>query len=659
MVQRARWFVLWLSFLVQPLAGNEPSTLDELSLDEMEGRLLEIDSELEELANLTLRTGVGNFGWSSKGHHSGENTEWVHIDLEDERTVDQIVLVPAIWRDTHFGPQADAFPREFEVLVGLNGDQEGEVVASFGPEDKIFARIAPLVIPIPPVTASWIRVRATSLSRTAVGGGFAFRLSEIMVFGGEENWALHRPVAVSSTRRSRVRYSLLAEALVDGFLPYVIDTAQGEASRACVIFYQRELKASIETDLGESVPVNQIRLHAADVSESVPQIQHADYAFPKHLLLEGAHQADFSDAFELLNFRRETIYSTGPFVTVQFPEMTCRYVRISFLEGYRSPEARDVWRCVGFAEVELFSRGSNFLRGKEMSLKIGNGSLEEGVNLEGDLAAMTDGRNHFGSILPIRKWVEQLGRRHDLEVERPFVEEELRKRYGRQESLLKFMRVAVILLAIGIVLTFLIDRILRMRQVARIKKRFGADLHDEVGANLHAIALLSDMIQQKVKDEELSDMVEEVRTISLETTEATQHCTSMLEAKGICEDLAGELKRVAGRMLVDLDHEMEIEGEEHLQLLSPKRRIDLLLFYKESLANIVRHSQATKVTTRIAADSKNIDLVVSDNGVSFLGGIPSSLRRRARLVRAKVEILRPEGAGTSIALKTKTRRFAI
>ena len=248
---------------------------------------------------------------------------------------------------------------------------------------------------------------------------------------------------------------------------------------------------------------------------------------------------------------------------------------------------------------------------------------------------------------------------HDLEAERPKVESELQRRYGRQETLLKVMQGAAVFLAAGIILTILIDRIFRMRQVARIKKRFGADLHDEVGANLHAIALLSDMIQQKVKDEEVSAMVEEVRTISLETTDATQHCTSMLEAKGICEDLAGELKRTTERMLVGLEHELQIEGVKNLQLLSPKRRIDLLLFYKECLANIVRHSQATKVTTRIIADSRKINLVVSDNGISFTGEFPSSLSRRARLVRAKVEIERPEGAGTSVALKMRTRRFAI
>ena len=658
-VQRAAKFALWLLLFTLPLTGSEESDLSELSLHELEERMTEIDSELEQLAKLTLRSGVGNLGWASRAHLIENETEWIKIVLDGEKTVDQIVLVPVIWRDAQSGARGNAFPRAFEILVGRDDDEAGKVVASFGPEDRASPRIAPLVISIDPVVASWVGVRATSLSPNVENEFFSFQLSEVMVFEGEENWALRRPVQVSSTARSRVRNSVSGNALVDGLTPYVIDTAQGEASKACVIFYRRDLEIILEADLGEAVALDRIHLHAADVSESVPKVQYADYAFPKHFLLEGAQQADFSDAFELTEFRRQSIYNAGPVTMIRFPKASCRFVRMSVLDGYKSPEAGEQWRCVGFAEAELFSQGRNVLLEKPVSLNEEELLLDQNAVVEGEFATMTDGRNHFGNIVPIRQWVDQLARRHDLEAIRPAVESELQMRYSRQESLLKLMQGAAVFLAAGIVLTVLIDRIFRMRQVARIKKRFGADLHDEVGANLHAIALLSDMIQQKVAGDEISAMVEEVRTISLETTDATQHCTSMLEAKGICENLAGELRRAAGRMLVGLEHEMEIEGEEKLQLLSPKRRIDLLLFYKECLANIVRHSQATKVTTRITANSRVIDLVVGDDGISFTGGLPPSLSRRARLVRAKVDIKRPEGEGTSIALKMKTRRLAL
>ena len=654
-VQGTSWLVAGLLCSVVSLAGSEPPALHNLSLRKIEERVTQIDSELDQLANLTLRGGVGNLGWSSRLYQGSQNSEWIEIDLGEERLVDQIVLVPVIWRDAQFGIRANAFPRSFEILVGQAGDAIGKVVASFGADEGMTPRIAPLVVAIEPVTASWVRVRATSLSANIENDYYSFQLSEVMVFEGEENWALNRPVTASSTANSRVRDAISASSLVDGFTPYVIDTGQGGASQACVIFYRKEELISLEIDLGESLPLDQLHLHAADVSESVPKVQYADYALPKRFLLEGANEADFSDARVLTEYERNSIYQAGPINMVRFAESRCRYVRLWVLDGYKSPEAGDNWRCFGFAEVELFSRGRNVSLGKPMNI-IANESLLERV-VEGELATMTDGRNHFGNILPIRAWVDQLGRRQELEAARPLVEGALQWRYGRQKSLLKLMQGAAILLAAGIILTILVDRIFRMRQVARIKKRFGADLHDEVGANLHAIALLSDMIQQKVEDPEVAAMVKDVRTISLETTDATQHCTSMLEAKGICENLAGELRRVAERMLVGLEHELEIEGEENLQLLSPKRRIDLLLFYKECLANIVRHSQATKVTTDITASLKAIELVVSDDGISFTGEFPPSLKRRARLIRAKVQIDRPEGEGTSVALKMRTGRF--
>ena len=280
--RRACWLILCLLSFSIHLRGKESHDLRDLSLHEVEENLAAIDSELEELARPTLRSGVGNLGWASRAHVGGDETEWIEIDLGEDKLVDQIVLVPVIWRDAQFGARANAFPRAFEVIVGRLDDRVGEVVASFGPNDPIYPRIAPLIIPVEPITASWVRIRATSLSPNIENSFYSLQLSEVMVFEGEENWALNRPVKVSSSARTRVQHAISAKALVDGFTPYVVDTAQGEASKACVIFYRKSLAISLTADLGESVPLDRIHLHAADVSESVPKIQYADYAFPKH-----------------------------------------------------------------------------------------------------------------------------------------------------------------------------------------------------------------------------------------------------------------------------------------------------------------------------------------------------------------------------------------
>ena len=220
------------------------------------------------------------------------------------------------------------------------------------------------------------------------------------------------------------------------------------------------------------------------------------------------------------------------------------------------------------------------------------------------------------------------------------------------------------LLAAGIGFTFLIDRITRLRQIARIKERLAADLHDELGANLHTIGLLCDLAKEKVDSREKAiGLLERCRIFTERSAAAARNCTDMLEAKEFYEDLAEEMRRSTVRLLADLEHDLSFEGEHYLPQLKPRQRIDLFFFYKECLANILRHSGATSVRARVVADTKIICLAVKDNGHGIhdpatSNGIPASLKRRAHLLGAQLAMDRPVDGGTCITLKLKTpKRF--
>ena len=647
------WVMFWL--LVPVVGASEDSSesnLDSFKPAQLKERLQRIDEELGQLANPTPRMGVGNLGWTSRLHDSPENKEWIEIKFKEEVEIDLLVLVPVIWRDTSTELVSDGFPSELRIVVGKKGEREGREVASFGPEDNLLPRVAPLAVPIEPVVATWVRVEATRLTPRALDGRYQFQLSELLVFSGVENVALHQRATVSSAVRSRETRTKPPDNLVDGFVPYVIDAAQGDQGPSFVTFYYREDQSRFLIDLESTREIDRIHLHATDISENVPQVQHSDYAIPKHLLIEGANLPDFSDAVTLVDYHRETVYSSGPVIMFRFPATSARYVRLTAIDGYKAPEAGENWRCMGFTEIELFQNGRNLAMGKKVEILMGE---ESHVGLP---LAMTDGLNHFGKILDVRDWMVQLARRHDLEVERPKVVRELGVRYERRSNALNYMQWIVVLLAVGLIVTFLVDRIYRMRQVSRIKRRFAADLHDEVGANLHAIALLSDTARAKLPpDDGLVEVFDELREISLETTTATQNCTSMLEAKGICENLAEEIRRTAKRLMFDVEHDIQIDGAENLQRLSARRRIDLLLFYKECLVNVIRHSHATEVKTLIRADNDHVTLVVEDNGSGPSISLPPSLSRRARLLSARVKVESPETGGTSVVLRLKTRRL--
>lgn len=630
--------------------------LDQASLSQLEQRAAAIDVELDELAHYSLRSGVGSIGYRSDVHLEAEHTEWVEIQLEADTPIDQIVLLPSIWRDTKAGFKADGFPLQFQIIAGTAQDTEGTVIASFNEDSQLLPRIAPLPIPCNTI-ASWVRVEASLLSQRQFDEKYNLELAEIMIFNGSENVALHQSVTTSSilTQDSGARKKAY---LVDGFVPYLMDAGRGEATVAFLGAASIHAQPSITIDLERTYSLDRIQLHAIDFNDTIPQATPAGYGQPDRLLVEGAEQADFSDAVPLTEYRKGSIYDVGPILTQRFPKTRCRYVRLTALEPYvfEEDKGHQHHARVGFAEIELFSDGQNVALHKP--------ATDHKLDHRGrDLAALTDGANLYGQILPVRQWVEELAHRHDLENERPLVATELSRRYARQKILLQVFIWLTVLLLVGIGFIILIERTRRIRKVARIKERFAADLHDELGANLHTIGLLSDLSQELIHSpDKLSKLLERIRTFTERSGTAARYCTNMLEAKGICEDLVDEMNRSSRRLLSDLDYKIEFSGEDLLHSLKPRQRIDIFLFFKECLINILRHSGATKVSILLVATPKDIHLTITDNGHgidSEKDQVPASSRRRARLLRARVTAEHPLEGGTCISLTLKPRKFRI
>jgi signal transduction histidine kinase len=643
------------AFLLTAVAAHAAETdrFDEMSLSRLEQQLEDIDTRLAQLAHYSLGSGIGAIGYRSEPHETADHTEWIEIDFGTSIPLDEVVLVPAIRRDTKSGFQADAFPMHFRLLAGQPGDKAGTVIAEYDCEEQVLPRIAPLMISCSGIEASWIRLEADKLSLRAFDDRYVLQLSEIMAFSGEENAALNAEVrsrsgAHSDTPAWHVSY------VVDGFLPYLMDAAEGLKSVAYLTPPNLTAKPSLIIDLGEPRPVSRIRLHAVDQSDTIPQAFAGEFGIPEKMLVEGANQADFADARPLLHLHYETIYQIGPIMTHAFEESHCRYVRFGALDLAATTRYGNIPRQMGFAEIEILSRGKNVARGQKC-----RSNFRE-ISPERPFDHLTDGLNMYGEILPLRAWMNQLATRHDLEVRRPLVVKELNLRYTRQKTSLRRLGWLTGLLLAGSVIIILVDRIIRQRAVHRTRQQIAADLHDELGANLHAIGLLGDLAQSaKDTPEKLGRLLQRMRALTERTGAAARYCTNMLEARGLYGDLVEDMRKSAARITADLDHDIRFEGEKALQRLKPRKRLDLFLFYKECLINIIRHSGATQVKTRLIADQSTLTLTVIDNGHGLNSGIPPSLKRRARLLGGSVTAERQDGGGTRIILGLKHKKAGI
>ena len=315
----------------------------------------------------------------------------------------------------------------------------------------------------------------------------------------------------------------------------------------------------------------------------------------------------------------------------------------------------------GIAEVECFAAGSNVALGCPVAM---HGGGRDETPRQRRVAAITDGRNFYGTILPIRQWLEELSERHDLEVARPGLQAAIQARYQRQSTLVRWLGGLALLLGGLIAVSIVAERILRQRAIARTREQIAADLHDELGANLHAIALYGDLAKANHDNlDRLRLLLDQMRALTERSGVAARSCVNLLESRGLYEGLAADMRRTATRFLADIDYSLDIENEDLLASLSQRQQVGMALFYKECLANIIRHSGATRVVTRLVATPRAIHLAVTDNGHGLVGGlrgrfgghpVPGSLRRRARLLGARVAARGGPESGTCVSLTLAT-----
>lgn len=101
------------------------------SISQLESKLAKIDTELQGLSELSLNSGIGPIGYRSEVHQDEKHPELVGVNWGHDFAIDEIILIPALWRDTDGSFISDGFPSAFQIIAGKAGDSTGTVIAEF------------------------------------------------------------------------------------------------------------------------------------------------------------------------------------------------------------------------------------------------------------------------------------------------------------------------------------------------------------------------------------------------------------------------------------------------------------------------------------------------------------------------------------------------
>ncbi len=201
----------------------------------------------------------------------------------------------------------------------------------------------------------------------------------------------------------------------------------------------------------------------------------------------------------------------------------------------------------------------------------------------------------------------------------------------------------------------------------RERLRISRDMHDEVGANLTEIAILSERAKQDIQDPVHAEA--HVQKIAERARELIDNIGEIIWAINPNNDkldhLAGYIREFASEYCGMTPIACSFDIPEHFPSspLSAEVRRNTFLILKEAINNVVKHSGATSVEIGCKISADGVEFSIRDDGQGFTSGQCSlhgnglrNMRKRSEEINGNLQIESQVGHGTHIRLTVPLTR---
>jgi signal transduction histidine kinase len=219
-------------------------------------------------------------------------------------------------------------------------------------------------------------------------------------------------------------------------------------------------------------------------------------------------------------------------------------------------------------------------------------------------------------------------------------------------------------------------RVSRLLELERVRTRIASDLHDDIGAALSRIAVLSEVARLEAGGD-TGPVPARLSVIASASREVLDSMNDIVWAINPRRDQVRDLIQRMRRFASDIFTARAIafafrapQDDRSVPVTADVRR-HIFLVFKEAVNNIVRHSGATQADVDIRVDGNWMTLTVCDNGRGFdparrgEGHGLVSMHDRARMMGGRLEVTAQRGGGTmlrltaplNVAIKEHNRRL--
>ena len=214
-----------------------------------------------------------------------------------------------------------------------------------------------------------------------------------------------------------------------------------------------------------------------------------------------------------------------------------------------------------------------------------------------------------------------------------------------------------------------LERLEHQSVLDRERSRIAQDIHDDLGARLTQIKLLSELAtRDATSPAQLRSGLGKIATLTRGTTQAIDEIVWAVDpTKDNLEGLLDYLAHLTQELLdaTSIRCRLDIPVVASPWPVSARARHNLLLVAKEALNNCIKHSGASEVRLRAALDGSVLSLEVADNGRGFppadIAGAGQgcgleNMRRRVEELGGQFTAAFQPGQGTKIGLRIDLAR---
>jgi signal transduction histidine kinase len=206
----------------------------------------------------------------------------------------------------------------------------------------------------------------------------------------------------------------------------------------------------------------------------------------------------------------------------------------------------------------------------------------------------------------------------------------------------------------------------RSRQLAQVRTmrlKIASDLHDDIGANLNAIALKSDLLRrrpERVDPTRVTQSLSDIQRLANDTMQKVREMIWVVKSEhDTVESLIARMQDVASTMVRGITEiRFSVDDPPKVQIPMEVRQ-DAYLGFKEAIQNVIRHSGSSEVLVRVEYEAPQLHISVTDDGVGFdpdrvtRGNGLAMLEQRAGRNGTRFAIHSEEGRGTTVCITVR------